>query len=179
MRELGRKGGRASVKSRHGLTDEVADDELRGLARKRLREMLDSGHPQHVLSAAKSLFSYASSKAPADAAEGNSWQDLPHRGVTIAKVLEIAVFEAQGMVDDALADVVLRSAAKARELKAAGKLSPTFVDQLEDEAVERFTADIERLADRKQNDEQNDEPAVHAEDGLAELERAWHGDEAA
>jgi hypothetical protein len=183
MRELGRKGGKASVRSRLGL-DVDADVTLQEKARRRLEAQLDSDDERLAQAAARALYSYGPAKPPADADERNSLQDMPHRGVTIAKVLEVAVFEAQGMVDNELAGMILRSAAKVRELQAAGKLSPNFVDQLEEEAVERFTAGIERLADRKQNDVPSDlaslerkraeESLSHPEDDLAELERlAW------
>ena len=70
--------------------------------------------------------------------------------------------------------MILRAAKKVRELQAAGKLAPTFVDQELEDAVKRFNDNVERLADRKRNDE-----PVHSEDALAELERNWNGNEAA
>jgi hypothetical protein len=117
MRELGRKGGKASVRSRLGL-DVDADVTLREKARKRLEAQLDSDNERSAQAAARALYSYGPAKPPADA-EPETWpQSIEHRGVTIARILEIAVFEAQGAVDDELADVVLRSSAKVRELKA-------------------------------------------------------------
>jgi hypothetical protein len=86
MRELGRAGGKASVRSRLGL-DVDADDNLRAKARTRLDAMLDSDNPQHVLAAAKSLFSYASSKAPAEVQQ--DWQPLGGKPFSAKAVLKI------------------------------------------------------------------------------------------
>ena len=163
MRELGRAGGKASVRRRLGL-DLGADESLRAKARRRLEAQLDSDDERLAQAAARALYSYGPAKPPADAEQEalRHPDGLPHRGVTIARILEIAIFEAQGAVDDELADVVLRSAAKVRELEAAGKLAPTFRDVLMEDAVDKFTANIERLADRRQNDVPSD---------LASLER--------
>jgi hypothetical protein len=57
-RELGRKGGLVSGRSRSGL-DELADDSLREKARQRLNAMLESPGERVRLSAARSLFTCA------------------------------------------------------------------------------------------------------------------------
>jgi hypothetical protein len=66
MRERGQKGGIASGRSRLGLAPEIADDETREKARRRLHEMLDSPDEKIRLQAARSLFSYGSTPAPGD-----------------------------------------------------------------------------------------------------------------
>jgi hypothetical protein len=63
---MGRAGGRASVRMRHGLGPEVADDDLRERARSRLRDMLDSDDEKTRLAAARSLFSYGTTTPPGD-----------------------------------------------------------------------------------------------------------------
>jgi hypothetical protein len=62
--ELGRKGGKASGRARSGLGPDVVDADLRERARNRLYDMLDSDNEATRLSAAKSLFSYATTPAP-------------------------------------------------------------------------------------------------------------------
>jgi hypothetical protein len=59
MRELGRKGGKQSVRSRNGIADDqVATDALRRKARRTLEEMLSSPDESKRLAAARSLYSY-------------------------------------------------------------------------------------------------------------------------
>jgi hypothetical protein len=62
--ELGKKGGRANGRVRSGLGPEVVDSDLRERARAKLHELLDSKNEATRLSAAKSLFSYATTPAP-------------------------------------------------------------------------------------------------------------------
>jgi hypothetical protein len=50
--------------------------------------------------------------------------------------------------------VILRAAKKVRELEAAGKIEPTFVDTELDQAVERFTTEVERLAARDNREDE-------------------------
>jgi hypothetical protein len=62
----------------------------------------------------------------------------------VADVLEVAVFEAEGILDTKLADVVLRSARRVRELEAAGKIEPAWHDVGLETGVKRFTDELER-----------------------------------
>jgi hypothetical protein len=87
MRELGRKGGKASVRSRLGLNVD-ADTSLREKARKRLEAQLDSPDERLAQAAARALYSYGPAKPPADA-EQEAWQRHEHRGVSARAVLEI------------------------------------------------------------------------------------------
>jgi hypothetical protein len=151
MKAIGAKGGRGRTRSVLGISDEVADDSLRQKARERLHSMLDSDNPQLALRAAQSLFSYSSAKPPAELPDPSKAPGVNHRGVTITSLLNVAVFEAEGVVDDELADVILRAAGKVRELEAAGKLAPTFVDRPLGEAVEKFTSEVEQLAARRRD----------------------------
>jgi hypothetical protein len=94
MRAAGRLGGKASVRSRLGFGPDVADDELREKARRRLNAMLDSKDEKLQLVAARSLFSYGTTPAPsADAAESAAppptLQD-GRRVTGLADVLELA-----------------------------------------------------------------------------------------
>jgi hypothetical protein len=66
MKAIGSKGGKQSVRSRLGIDDAVATDELRRKARRRLEEMLDSPDEGKRLRAATALFSYSAQKAQAD-----------------------------------------------------------------------------------------------------------------
>ena len=50
--------------------------------------------------------------------------------------------------------MILRAAKKVRELEAAGKIEPTFVDTELDQAVERFTTEVERLAARDNREDE-------------------------
>jgi hypothetical protein len=159
MRELGRKGGKASVKSRLGL-DVDADESLRAKARQRLHSMLDSDNPQLALRAAQSLFSYSSAKPPNELAgvEGAGAVRAMVNGkpVTIASLLEVAVFEARGVLDGELADVILKSAAEVRTRQAAGEIASTWRDVELEEGVKRFTENIERLSARRQVESGNE-----------------------
>jgi hypothetical protein len=65
MRELGRKGGKASVRSRLGLGDDLPDA-LRGKARKRLDAALDDPDPRIRLQAARAIASYSPERPPAE-----------------------------------------------------------------------------------------------------------------
>ena len=58
IRELGQLGGRARTRSVLGISDAMADDDLRGLARKQLEGLLTSENESVRLRAAASLFSY-------------------------------------------------------------------------------------------------------------------------
>ena len=90
------------------------------------------------------------------------------------------MLESEGIVDEEFADVILRSAAKVRDLQAAGKLSPSFVDvPIGELAVEGRRLKEELLAASARGAERNDEPAVHSARDLAALEHLWNGNEAA
>jgi hypothetical protein len=87
--ELGRKGGRASVRSRLGLGPEVADDDLREKARARLNSMLDSDDEKTQLSSAKSLYSYGATPAPSDRRPtGGTPASIEHDYAAIREKLE-------------------------------------------------------------------------------------------
>lgn len=61
---MGKAGGRASARLRNGLGPEVADDDLRELARSSLRDALKSDDEKTRLAAARSLFSYGTTTPP-------------------------------------------------------------------------------------------------------------------
>jgi hypothetical protein len=63
-KELGRKGGLASVRSRLGISPQVVDDQLRGLARKQLEALLSDPDPRVRLSASRALYSYSPTTPP-------------------------------------------------------------------------------------------------------------------
>ena len=89
MRELGRRGGLASVRSRLGLGPDVADDDLREKARARLNSMLDSSDERTQLSAAKSLYSYGATPAPSDGKPaGGTPASIRHDYAAIRRELE-------------------------------------------------------------------------------------------
>jgi hypothetical protein len=58
MRAIGAAGGRGSVRSRLGPSDDVADEGLREKARRRLEKVLDGDDEAAALRAAQSLYSY-------------------------------------------------------------------------------------------------------------------------
>lgn len=82
LRELGKRGGVASVRSRLGIDPEVADGRLRMKAKARLEALLDSGDEAKALAAARSLYSYSPSKAPAD-------EDDPPAADTVSALMVI------------------------------------------------------------------------------------------
>lgn len=167
MAELGRKGGKASVRSRLGL-DVDADVTLREKARKRLERQLDSPDERLAQAAARALYSYGPAKPPADA-DANSWEDLPYRKpIALAQLIETCVFECEGYVDDELAGMILKAAAKVRELQAAGKLSPNFVDVVMEDGVKRFTEKIESLVARSPDTTRRSGGAEAVEEGVVE-----------
>ena len=124
MRAIGAAGGRGSVRSRLGLSDDVADEGLREKARRRLEKVLDGDDEAAALRAAQSLYSYRAAQAPANherrGGEGGVYLASGRKVVSLADVLELCL-EAKGIYDDArLQDVVLRAAEHVRELQAAG-----------------------------------------------------------
>jgi hypothetical protein len=147
MRELGRAGGKASVRRRLGF-DLGADESLRAKARRRIEAQLDSDDERLAQAAARALYSYGPAKPPAGAAEGNSWQHTPHRGVAIAKVLEIAVCDARESSTTAnmkttqtylhLAGTVFRAEAEAHAQRLLGVEPSTNLT-----SPERIDADLE------------------------------------
>jgi hypothetical protein len=144
MAAIGSAGGRASAASRNGLTEHVADEKLRNLGKRRLEALVNSDNEQIALRAATALYSYRAQQPPRNALESSyDPSDPPHlingKPVSIAAVLEVAVFDAQGLLDDELATVILRSATRVRKLEAEGKLSPTFVDEEPEQGVAKFT----------------------------------------
>jgi hypothetical protein len=124
MRAIGAAGGRGSVRSRLGLSDEVADEGLREKARRRLEKVLDGDDEAAALRAAQSLYSYRAAQPPADhrrrEGEDGVYLASGRKVVSLADVLELCL-EAKGIYDDArLQDVVLRAAEHVRELQAGG-----------------------------------------------------------
>jgi hypothetical protein len=67
MKAIGVKGGKASVRSRLGLGDDLPDA-LRGKARKRLDAALDDPDPKIRLAAARAIASYSPERPPLEAA---------------------------------------------------------------------------------------------------------------
>jgi hypothetical protein len=84
MRELGRKGGRASVRSRLGLGDDLPDA-LRAKARKRLDAALDDPDPKIRLAAARAIASYSPERPPVEAAA----PEQRHTGRGVYSVLDL------------------------------------------------------------------------------------------
>jgi hypothetical protein len=67
MRELGQKGGIASGRARLGIiSPELADDNLRAQARRRLEKLVNSSDEKVALQASRALFSYGLTPAPGD-----------------------------------------------------------------------------------------------------------------
>jgi hypothetical protein len=162
-----------------GIDDSVADDRLRAKAKARLEQMLDSADESKRLAAARALYSYQAQKPPNEPASISDGPPPSGRGVSFAKLLAVFVFEAEGAVDQELADVILRSAKKVRELQAAGEVEPTFVDQELEAGVERFTSEVERLASRARDERlaartRDDDVIEHiADEVFAPSEAEW------
>jgi hypothetical protein len=70
---IGRSGGRGRTRSVLGISDEVADDKLRGKAKRRLEQMLDSEDEGKRLAPARALYSYGPAKPPVDEALAPVW----------------------------------------------------------------------------------------------------------
>jgi hypothetical protein len=72
MRAAGRFGGRGRARSMLGISDELADTNLREHCRARLEMLVNSDNEQVALRAATAPFSYRAAAAAADAA---NWHD--------------------------------------------------------------------------------------------------------
>jgi hypothetical protein len=162
MGAIGKRGGQRSAASRNGLSDEVADQKLIGLGKRRLEQLVNSENEQVALRAATALYSYRAQQPPSEPASVEAGPVPAGRGVSLAKLIEIFVFDAKGALDDEFAAVILRSAAKVRDLQAAGVLSPTVVDA-EHEAPAESDLDVERP--------ETECTAIFPEADLAELDR--------
>jgi plasmid stability protein len=124
MRELGRRGGRTPKMTALRRAAADKDDSLREQAREVLaRALAGDDVPKPALDSARSLFSYRADAPPV----GEQPRDNPvglasgRKVVGLADVLELAVDEAHGFLDDArMQDVVLRAAERVHELQARG-----------------------------------------------------------
>jgi hypothetical protein len=88
---MGKAGGRASARIRNGFGPEVADDDLRELARSSLRDALKSDDEKTRLAAARSLFSYGTTTPPGDGAGPHpAAASVQHDWKAIADALEAA-----------------------------------------------------------------------------------------
>jgi hypothetical protein len=125
MRATGAAGGRGSVRSRLGLSDDIADEGLREKARRRLERVLDGDDEAAALRAAQSLYSYRAAQPPADLkppdGEDGVYLASGRRVISLADLLELGLDEAEGIFDEArMQDVILRAAERVRELQAGG-----------------------------------------------------------
>ena len=62
---MGQKGGQARTRSVLGISDDVADPDLRAMARKRLEQLVNSDDERAALAAARALYSYGPQRPPA------------------------------------------------------------------------------------------------------------------
>jgi hypothetical protein len=185
-RAMGQAGGRGRTRSVLGISDEAADDQLRPQAKKRLESLVASDNEQIALRASAALYSYRSQAPPADQAAWQAGQGAydkdGKRVVGLAQILELFTDTIEGgLEDERLANALMAAAAKVSKLRDKGRVEvdADFVVMRRSEmeaGSAKFTADVERLAARRESStppvEDSDEPAVHAPDDLAELERS-------
>ena len=125
-RELGRLGGQSRSRKLLGISDTVADENLRAKAKKALEQALSSENDQVRLRAAQSLYSYRAAPPPSEREEqaptdGRFLAD-GRRVVNLADVLELCLEGGvTGIFESAqMQDVILRAADRVRELQAEG-----------------------------------------------------------
>jgi hypothetical protein len=97
MRAIGAAGGRGSVRSRLGLSDEIADESLREKARRRLEKVLDGDDEAAALRAGQSLYSYRAAQPPVDherREEGGAYLASGRKVISLADILELCLDEA-------------------------------------------------------------------------------------
>ena len=66
---IGRSGGLARTRSQLGISPELADDQLRAQARRRLEALVNSDDERTALAAARALYSYGPQRPPAGEAQ--------------------------------------------------------------------------------------------------------------
>jgi len=121
MRELGRKGGKVSPQTR---LRKNADDSLREQARAVLeRALAGEDMPKSALDSARSLFSYRADVPPvAQQVSESALRTASGRHVVgLADVLELALEDARGILEDPrMQEVILQAAERVHELQGAG-----------------------------------------------------------
>ena len=135
-RALGKAGGVASVRSRLGIDPEIADGRLRRKAKARLEALLDSGDEAKALAAARSLYSYSPSRAPADEDEPAAAYTVSALKVILRKLDPLSTDQARTLLDQDCFNRLNRIGRRDGELERA---------------FERFTAQRAEVAARKRH----------------------------
>jgi hypothetical protein len=134
MTAIGKAGGLQSVRSRLGLDPELADGRIRRKAKARLEALLASEDEAKALTAARSLYSYSPSKAPADEDDPPAADTVSALKVILRRLAEMPERELVHLLDEECFKLLGRVAKHDRELMLA---------------AERFTERLAELTGRR------------------------------
>jgi hypothetical protein len=88
-----------------GISDEVADDQLRAKAKARLEALLDSDDEGKRLAAARALYSYGPAKPPGEPDWTPPEPTRRARGYTVTELLQFAAERGGGILESLLSDL--------------------------------------------------------------------------